>query len=65
IKELKYEQKKLNKLIEIGRKTYKLYKQGLIENKELQQLCNQLAILENAAKVYHTMGEEYKKRIKL
>lgn len=65
IKELKMEQKKLEKLIEIGRKTYMLYKQGLIKDKELQQLCNQLAILEQSAKMYHTLGEEYKKKIKL
>jgi DNA-binding XRE family transcriptional regulator len=65
IKELKLEQKKLEKLIEIGRKTYFLYKKGLIDNQELKQLCNQLAILESQAKVYHTTAEEYKKKIKL
>lgn len=65
IKELKLEQKKLDKLIEIGRKTYMLYKQGLIKDKELQHLCNQLTILEQSAKMYHTLAQEYKKKIKL
>jgi len=65
IKELKLEQKKLEKLIEIGRKTYLLYKKGLIDNQELKQLCNQLSILEAQAKVYHTTSQEYKKKIKL
>ncbi len=65
VKEIKLEQKKLQKLIEIGRKTYQLYKKGLVKNEELQQLCNQLAILESTAKTYHTMAESYKKKIKL
>lgn len=65
IKEIKLEQKKLEKLIEIGRKTYMLYKKGLLKNEELQQLCNQLAILESTARMYHTMSESYKKKIKL
>lgn len=65
IKELKFEQKKLEKIIEIGRKTYQLYKKGLLKEKELLELCNQLAILETSAKTYHTMAEEYKKKIKI
>jgi|YNPMSStandDraft_1061717.scaffolds.fasta_scaffold01182_13 DNA-binding XRE family transcriptional regulator len=65
IKEMKLEQKKLEKLIEIGRKTYQLYKKGLIKEEELQKLCNQLSILEKSAKEYHTLGEEYLKNIKL
>ncbi len=59
LKEMKLEQKKLEKLIEIGRKTYQLYKKGLIKEEELQRLCNQLSILEKSAKEYHTLGEEY------
>ena len=65
IKELKLEQKKLEKLIEIGRKTYFLYKKGLIDNQELKQLCNQLSILESQAKIYHSTAQEYKKKIRL
>lgn len=65
IKEIKLEQKKLEKLIEIGRKAYMLYKKGLLKDEELQQLCNQLAILESTARTYHTLAETYKKKIKL
>ncbi|MFN3551243.1 MAG: hypothetical protein ACK4WJ_05505 [Endomicrobiia bacterium] len=65
LKEVKLEQKKLEKLIEIGRKTYFLYKKGIIKDPELQKLCNQLSILEQTAKQYHTISEEYKKKIKI
>ena len=65
IKEIKLEQKKLEKLIEIGRKTYSLYKKGLLQEQELKDLCNQLAILESTAKTYHTIAQQYKRKIKL
>ncbi len=65
LKELKLEQKKLEKLIEIGRKTYFLYKKGIIKDQELQKLCGQLSILEQTAKQYHTVSEEYKRNIKI
>ncbi|MCX7940807.1 MAG: hypothetical protein N2555_03440 [Endomicrobia bacterium] len=64
IKEIKLEQKKLQKLIEIGRKAYVLYKKGLLKEQELQKLCNQLEILETAARTYHNMADSYKKKIK-
>lgn len=65
LKEVRLEQEKLEKLIEIGRKTYLLYKKGVIKDPELQKLCNQLSILEATAKQYHTISEEYKKKIKI
>ncbi len=65
LKELKYEQKKLEKLIEIGRTTYSLYKKGLITDKKLQDLCKQLSMLESTVKTYHTIATEYKKKLKL
>lgn len=65
IKEIKMEQKKLQKLIEIGRKTYFLYKKGLIKNQQLQKICKEMEILEGSAKIYHTMAQEYKDKIKL
>ncbi len=65
LKELKIEQKKLQKLIEIGRKTYSLYKKGLITDEQLKILCNQLNLLEINSKKYHTLAQEYKNKIKL
>lgn len=67
IKEIQYEHKKLQKLIEIGRKTYFLYKKGEIQNPQLKELCKQLSMLENNAKVYHRMPvpQETKNKLKL
>lgn len=65
LKELQLEQKKIDKLIEIGRKTYSLYKKGIINDIQLKELCAQLAILETASKTYHTEAESYKNKIKL
>jgi len=65
IKEMQYEQKKLQQLINIGRRTYFLYKKGEIKDLQLKELCKQMAILENSSKTYHRMSQEYKKNIKL
>ena len=65
IKEMQYEQKKLQQLIEIGRKTYFLYKKGEIKDIQLKDLCKQMVVLENSSKTYHRMSQEYKKKIKL
>jgi hypothetical protein len=65
IKEMQYEQKKLQKLIEIGRRTYFLYKKGEIKDSQLKDLCKQMFMLEKTSKTYHNMVQEYKKNIKL
>ncbi len=65
IKEMHFEQKKVQKLVEIGRRTFFLYKKGLITDNQLKYLCNQMFMLEKTSAAYHKMSIDYKKRIKL
>lgn len=65
VKELKYEQKKVSQLIDIGRKVYLLYKKGEELPSEVRELCRQMELLEYKASLYHRMADDYKKKIKL
>ncbi|MDI6642024.1 MAG: hypothetical protein QME68_06925 [Elusimicrobiota bacterium] len=61
LKELNLERKKAAKVYSIGRRTYALYKQGLVTDGETRELCEQLSKLEAIAKKYHGTAEKLKK----
>ena len=52
-KEVKLEREKAARIYAIGRRTYYLYKQGLITDEETKLLCEKLSKLEEMARKYH------------
>lgn len=61
LKELNLERKKSAKVYAIGRRTYALYKEGQISDKETIELCEQLLKLENLARKYHGTAKKLSK----
>ncbi|MFN3966245.1 MAG: hypothetical protein ACK4JE_00905 [Endomicrobiia bacterium] len=64
LKELNLERIKAAKVYAIGRRTYKLYQEGLITDKETIQLCEELSKLEEQARKYHGTAKRLSKEIK-
>jgi hypothetical protein len=64
LKELNLERAKASKVYAIGRRTYKLYQEGLVTDKETIQLCEQLTKLEEMARKYHGTAKRLAKEIK-
>ncbi len=63
-KELNLEREKLTKFYAIGKRTYKLYQEGLITDKETIELCEQLSKIESLSKKHHRTAEKLLKEIK-
>jgi len=64
LKELNLERAKASKVYAIGRRTYSLYKQGLVTDRETIELCEQLVRLEEQAKKYHSTAKKISREIK-
>lgn len=61
-KEMGYERRKFHLIIELGRKTYRLYFQKKITDPELLAICKKLRDVDNRSKIYHGTERRNKKR---
>jgi len=61
-KEMGYERRKFHLILEIGRKTYRLYYQNKIADPELLYLCKKLKAIDTQSKIYHGTEKRFKKR---
>ncbi|MDO8735010.1 MAG: hypothetical protein Q7K21_07615, partial [Elusimicrobiota bacterium] len=61
-KEMGYERRKFHLIIELGRKTYRLYFQKKITDPELLYLCKKLKDIDTQSKIYHGTEKRFKKR---
>ena len=61
-KEMGYERRKFHLIIELGRKTYRLYFQKKITDPELLAICKKLQTIDNQSKIYHGTEKRFKKR---
>ncbi|MBU2567209.1 MAG: hypothetical protein KJ967_00350 [Elusimicrobia bacterium] len=64
LKELDLERAKLSKLYTIGKRTYSLYKQGLVTDRETIELCESMARLGSQAKKQHSAAKKLSRQIK-
>ncbi|MBI5573132.1 MAG: hypothetical protein HY919_01090 [Elusimicrobia bacterium] len=61
-KEMGYERRKFHHIIELGRKTYRLYYQNKITDPELLYLCKKLRVIDHQSKIHHGTERRTKKR---
>lgn len=61
-KEMGYERRKFHLIIELGRKTYRLYFQKKITDPELLAICKKLRDIDDQSKIYHGTERRLKKR---
>ncbi|MFA5779472.1 MAG: hypothetical protein WC947_05010 [Elusimicrobiota bacterium] len=61
-KEMGYERRKFHLIIELGRKTYRLYFQKKITDPELLDICKKLRAIDDQSKIYHGTEKRFKKR---
>ncbi|MEW6556492.1 MAG: hypothetical protein AB1349_03955 [Elusimicrobiota bacterium] len=61
-KEMGFERRKFHLILEIGRKTYRLFLQNKITEPEILYLCKKLKAIDTQSKIYHGTERRFKKR---